>query len=65
MDDILRLLRGRFVVINLAPYSSMDGDAYRRLSGERIVELARYLRSYGVLIKVRNSIGQDIDGGCG
>ncbi|MDV7975945.1 hypothetical protein R4K02_02660 [Pseudomonas aeruginosa] len=65
MDGILRLLKGRFAVMNLIPYNSMDGDAYRRPSGERIVELVRYLHSRGVLTKVRNSAGQDIDGGCG
>ena len=55
MDGILRLLKGRFAVMNLIPYNSMDGDAYRRPSGERIVELVRYLHSRGVLTKVRNS----------
>lgn len=65
MDGILRLLKGRFAVMNLIPYNSMDGDAYRRPSGERIVELVRYLHSRSVLTKVRNSAGQDIDGGCG
>ncbi len=58
MDGILRLLKGRFAVMNLIPYNSMDGDAYRRPSGERIVELVRYLHSRGVLTKVRNSAGQ-------
>lgn len=33
MDGILRLLKGRFAVMNLIPYNSMDGDAYRRPSG--------------------------------
>ncbi len=51
MDGILRLLKGRFAVMNLIPYNSMDGDAYRRPSGERIVELVRYLHSRGVLTK--------------
>jgi 23S rRNA (adenine2503-C2)-methyltransferase len=27
--------------------------------------MVRYLHSRGVLTKVRNSAGQDIDGGCG
>jgi 23S rRNA (adenine2503-C2)-methyltransferase len=29
------------------------------------VQIVRYLHSRGVLTKVRNSAGQDIDGGCG
>ena len=32
---------------------------------ERIREIVRYLHSRGVLTKVRNSAGQDVDGGCG
>ena len=65
MDGILRLLKGRFAVMNLIPYNSMDGDAYRRPAAERIQRIMRYLHENGVLTKVRNSAGQDIDGGCG
>ena len=65
MDGILRLLKGKYAVMNLIPYNSLEGDHYQRPSGERIVELVRYLHSRGVLTKVRNSAGQDVDGGCG
>ncbi|MBL0952275.1 MAG: rRNA methyltransferase, partial [Pseudomonas sp.] len=47
------------------PYNSLEADEYRRPEGERIVEMVRYLHSRGVLTKVRNSAGQDVDGGCG
>jgi 23S rRNA (adenine2503-C2)-methyltransferase len=65
MDDILRLFKGRYAVLNLIPYNSLEGDDYQRPDGERIVHMVRYLHSRGVLTKVRNSAGQDIDGGCG
>lgn len=65
MDGILRLLKGKYAVINLIPYNSLDDDSYQRPEGERIVQIVRYLHSRGVLTKVRNSAGQDIDGGCG
>ncbi|GAB3391249.1 RlmN family RNA methyltransferase [Azotobacter armeniacus] len=65
MDGILRLLKGKYAVMNLIPYNSLEADDYRRPGGERIVELVRYLHGSGVLTKVRNSAGQDIDGGCG
>lgn len=65
MDGILRLLKGKYAVMNLIPYNSLEADDYRRPGGERIVELVRYLHGRGVLTKVRNSAGQDIDGGCG
>lgn len=65
MDAILRLFKGRYAVLNLIPYNSLELDDYQRPDGERIVEMVRYLHSRGVLTKVRNSAGQDIDGGCG
>ncbi|WP_028240961.1 RNA methyltransferase [Stutzerimonas azotifigens] len=65
LDGILRLLKGKYAVMNLIPYNSLEADEYRRPAGARIVEIVRYLHSRGVLTKVRNSAGQDIDGGCG
>ncbi|RRV11183.1 RNA methyltransferase [Stutzerimonas xanthomarina] len=65
MDGILRLLKGKYAVMNLIPYNSLEDDEYQRPDGERIVQIVRYLHSRGVLTKVRNSAGQDIDGGCG
>ncbi|MNN85538.1 Dual-specificity RNA methyltransferase RlmN [compost metagenome] len=65
MDGILRLLKGKYAVLNLIPYNSLDEDEYQRPDGERIVQMVRYLHSRGVLTKVRNSAGQDVEGGCG
>jgi len=65
MDGILRLFKGKYAVLNLIPYNSLEDDQFSRPSGERIVQMVRYLHSRGVLTKVRNSAGQDIDGGCG
>ncbi|MCQ4272818.1 RNA methyltransferase [Pseudomonas kuykendallii] len=65
LDGILRLLRGKYAVMNLIPYNSLEDDEYQRPAGARIVEIVRYLHSRGVLTKVRNSAGQDIEGGCG
>ncbi|WAC44029.1 RNA methyltransferase [Pseudomonas sp. SL4(2022)] len=65
MDGILRLLKGKYAIMNLIPYNSLEADAFQRPEGDRIVQIVRYLHSRGVLTKVRNSAGQDIDGGCG
>lgn len=65
MDGIIRLLRGKFAIMNVIPYNSLDDDAYQRPGAERIHQIMRYLHENGVLTKVRNSAGQDIDGGCG
>lgn len=65
MDALLQLLRGKYAVLNLIPYNSMEGDAFQRPDGERIVQMVHYLHRNGVLTKVRNSAGQEVDGGCG
>ncbi|SFZ78771.1 RNA methyltransferase [Chitinimonas taiwanensis] len=65
MDAILRLFKGKFAVLNLIPYNSLESDEFQRPDAERIQYMTRYLHSRGVLTKVRNSAGQDIDGGCG
>ena len=65
LDEILRLFKGKYAVLNLIPFNSLEGDDYQRPDGERIVQIVRYLHSRGVLTKVRNSAGQDVDGGCG
>ncbi len=65
MDGILRLLKGKYAIMNLIPYNSLEDDEFQRPEGDRIVQIVRYLHSHGVLTKVRNSAGQDIDGGCG
>ncbi len=65
MDGIIRLLRGKFAIMNVIPYNSLDDDLYQRPTTERIHQIMRYLHENGVLTKVRNSAGQDIEGGCG
>ena len=65
MDRLLELLKGKFAVLNLIPYNSLEDDAFSRPQGDRIIQMVRYLHSRGILTKVRNSAGQDVDGGCG
>jgi 23S rRNA (adenine2503-C2)-methyltransferase len=65
IDAIVRLLAGRYGVLNLIPYNAVDGLPYRRPSWERAAEMARRLHQRGVLTKLRHSAGQDVDGGCG
>lgn len=65
LDELLRLMKGKYGVLNLIPYNSLEVDDYQRPDGERIVQIVRYLHSRGLLTKVRNSAGQDVDGGCG
>jgi 23S rRNA (adenine2503-C2)-methyltransferase len=65
LDAAVRLLKGKYGVLNVIPFNSLEGDDYKRPDLERIREITRYLHSRGVLAKVRNSAGQDVDGGCG
>lgn len=65
LDEILRLLKGKYAVLNLIPFNSLEGEDYRRPDPARIGAIVRYLHGRGVLTKVRNSAGQDVEGGCG
>lgn len=68
LDGIARLLAGKFAVMNLIPYNSVEGVAgfdFRRPSWERAAAMARSLHRRGVLTKLRHSAGQDVEGGCG
>jgi len=62
---IVGLLKGRYAVLNLIPYNTVDGAGFRRPSAERAAAMARYLHRHGVLTKLRRSAGQDVDAGCG
>lgn len=65
MDGIVRLLTGKYAIMNLIPYNTIDDLGFRRPSTERAIALAKSLHSRRILTKLRNSAGQDIDGGCG
>ncbi|MBI5269138.1 MAG: RNA methyltransferase [Burkholderiales bacterium] len=65
VQALQQLLAGRRVVLNLIPYTTVDGLPWRRPSWERAAEMARTLHRAGVLTKLRHSAGQDVDGGCG
>ena len=65
MDGIVRLLTGKYAILNLIPYNTISDLAFRRPSRERAEAMMRQLHQRGILTKLRNSAGQDIDGGCG
>ena len=65
MDGIVRLLTGKYALMNLIPYNTTAALDYRRPSLERVTALTRYLHARGIRTTVRNSAGQDVDGGCG
>jgi 23S rRNA (adenine2503-C2)-methyltransferase len=65
VEGLVRLLKGRYAVLNLIPYNSVPDLPFRRPAWEKAVALARQLHARGVLTKLRNSAGQDVDAGCG
>ena len=65
IEGIARLLKGRYAVMNMIPFNAVDGLEFRRPSWERAAAIARTLHRRGILTKLRQSAGQDIEGGCG
>lgn len=65
VEGLVQLLSGKYGVLNMIPFNAVDGVAFSRPSWERCEQIARTLHARGILTKLRNSAGQDVDGGCG
>ena len=65
LDAIVRLLKGKYAVMNFIPFNEVEGEGFRRPSLERCEAMSLHLYRHGILAKLRQSAGQDIAGGCG
>ena len=65
IDGIVDLLKGKYAVLNMIPYNTIPDLQFRRPSWDKARALARALHGRGVLTKLRDSAGQEVDGGCG
>lgn len=65
LDGIVTLLRGKYAILNMIPYNTVPELSFRRPSWVRARAIAASLHARGVLTKLRDSAGQDVDGGCG
>jgi 23S rRNA (adenine2503-C2)-methyltransferase len=65
VDGIVDLLAGKYAIMNMIPYNNVEGLAFERPPAERAAAMARALNQRGVLTKLRQSAGQDVDAGCG
>lgn len=65
VEGIIRLLKGKYAIMNLIPYNTNEGFDWQRPDEASIGQMVQSLQSGGVLTKVRQSAGQEIDGGCG
>jgi 23S rRNA (adenine2503-C2)-methyltransferase len=65
IDGIVRLLSGKYAMMNFIPYNTVDGLDFKRPAPERAAALAGQLHQRGIVTRLRDSAGQDIDAGCG
>lgn len=65
LAGIVRLLAGKYAVMNLIPYNDIEGGGFRRPEPDRIKAIMMHLHQHRVLAKLRQSAGQDIAGACG
>ena len=65
LDGIVALLKGKYGVLNMIPYNSVPELPFVRPDWDKARDIAARLHQRGVLTKLRDSAGQDVDGGCG
>ena len=62
---LANLLRGRPAKVNLIPFNSFPGTAYRCSSAQVIERFCMHLRSSGIVATTRRTRGDDIAAACG
>jgi 23S rRNA (adenine2503-C2)-methyltransferase len=65
LERIAQLLSGKYAIMNFIPFNPVDDLPYRRPSSERIASMVQTLKQHGILAKIRDSAGQEIEGACG
>ena len=65
IDRLIELLAGKYAMMNFIPFNAVEGADFKRPSWEKAVSLTQRLRQHGIIACLRDSAGQDIDGGCG
>lgn len=65
LEALVDLLRGKYAVLNMIPYNTNPGLPFQRPGWDKSRAIAAWLFERGVLTKLRDSAGQDVDGGCG
>jgi 23S rRNA (adenine2503-C2)-methyltransferase len=65
LNAIVELLRGKYAVLNMIPYNANVGLPFRRPGWDKAQAIAAWLFERGILTKLRDSAGQDVDAGCG
>ncbi|MEQ1555906.1 MAG: RNA methyltransferase, partial [Gallionella sp.] len=62
---IARLLKDKYAMMNFIPFNAVDGLNFQRPSIERTEAMVTMLKQHGILARIRDSAGQEIEGACG
>ncbi len=65
LERIVQLLSGKYAIMNFIPFNDVDGLSYRRPSAGRAAQMVTTLCQRGVLSRLRDSAGQEVEGACG
>jgi 23S rRNA (adenine2503-C2)-methyltransferase len=65
LERIAGLLAGKYAIMNFIPFNAVDGLPYQRPSAERMAHMTGTLKQKGILARLRDSAGQEIEGACG
>jgi 23S rRNA (adenine2503-C2)-methyltransferase len=65
VEAIARLLAGKYAMLNFIPYNRVDGLDFQRPDMAHALDMAARLNRRGIITRLRDSAGQDIDGACG
>ena len=65
ITEIERLFEGKFSIINMIPVNSIGDPNFKRPTLERCRQISQILHQKKILVKMRKSAAQEIDGGCG
>lgn len=65
LEAAIELLSGRHGLLNVVGWNRLEGFPFRRAPLERAVHWVRTLKRAGVFATLRDSAGQEVEGGCG
>ena len=65
IDRLGALLAGKYAMMNFIPFNPVEGSPFRRPSPDRLFEIVSRLRRQRIIACLRDSAGQDVEGGCG
>ncbi|MDP1634796.1 MAG: hypothetical protein Q8L69_08945, partial [Gallionellaceae bacterium] len=65
LENLAQLLSGKYAIMNFIPFNEVDGLDFRRPAAERTAYMVGFLHQRGILARLRDSAGQEVEGACG